>query len=257
MKIVFFTGAGISRESGLATFRDEDGLWKKYDPQVVCSSKGYNKDKKAVLDFHNKVRAEIDKVQPNAAHVAIAALEEKHDVTVITQNIDNLHERAGSTKVIKIHGDIYSAQLKRYKSPTIPWSEDITSESYPEGWERSKGTLRHNVVLFGESPQHLNKAWKEIEAADLLIVVGTSLEVQPAASLVQDARMTKRVLINYEGTIHDNIFNEVILGKATEEVPKYCAELLQQEGDEVHEKIEDLLEENRKFLNQEDDNDKM
>lgn len=106
MKVVLFTGAGISKESGLDTFRDVGGIWNQYDPKVVCSTEGYQKNKKTVLDFHNLVRKKVSEASPNEAHIAIAKLQDTHDVHVITQNIDDLHERAGSKNILKVHGDI-------------------------------------------------------------------------------------------------------------------------------------------------------
>lgn len=184
MKVTFFTGAGISKSSGLPTFREAEGLWANFDPQTVCSKEAYSKDRKKVLDFHNDLAKAIAAAEPTPAHRAIAAFEEFADVTIVTQNIDDLHERAGSTKVVKIHGDIFTAKLKRYKSPTLRWTEDILPQSHPEGSPSCAGTMRHDVVFFGESPKYTKEAILAIRRCDYLVVVGTSLKVYPAADFV-------------------------------------------------------------------------
>lgn len=216
MKVVFFTGAGISKESGLDTFRDAGGIWDQYDPQEVCSSRGLNKNRAAVLEFHNKVRVAIDAVEPNAAHKAIAELEKHCNVAIVTQNIDNLHERAGSTNVVKVHGDIYKAQLKRYKDPVIPWSNDILTDSFPEGFPQCKGTLRHDVVLFGENVKKGKIAQELISSADFLVVVGTSLTVYPAAGWILNSRALNQVLIDPYPAAGEFYFTKVIEKTAVE-----------------------------------------
>lgn len=196
-KIVFFTGAGISQESGLATFRDAKGIWSQYDPDEVCSARAYRNSRHAVLDFHNKVRAAVDAAEPNAAHRLIASLESRLSITVITQNIDDLHERAGSTNILELHGDIHTASVKRYRTPAIPWNEDILPDSLPEaGWERSRGTMRHDVVLFGENVKHLSAASRVLKEADVLVVIGTSLQVFPAAALIHEARQAYKIMVD-------------------------------------------------------------
>jgi NAD-dependent deacetylase len=195
-KIVFFTGAGISRSAGIPTFRDKDGLWMKVDPDVVASTRGFKKDRWAVADFHNQLRRLIDSCEPTEAHRVIAGLEASFDVSVVTQNVDNLHERAGSSKVIKIHGDLFRARLKRYKEPTIPWRSDILKDSHPEDWRGCAGTMRHDVVLFGEAIQKVKEAESAIARADILVVVGTSLVVRPAADMALDARAPVKALVD-------------------------------------------------------------
>lgn len=160
MKLVFFTGAGISQESGISTYRDEDGIWSKYDPQEVCSIDGWNKNHKKVIDFFKEVTEGMDKCSPNEAHHLIAGLEKEHEVVVITQNIDNLHEKAGSTNVIHIHGELY-------KDKVTP-----------------RGT-RPDVVLFGENPKRWYEACDIVYDADVFVIIGTSLEVYPAASIIE------------------------------------------------------------------------
>ena len=216
MKIVFFTGAGISKESGLDTFRDKGGIWDQYNPSEVCSVKGYSKNRKAVLDFHNKVRAAVDQAQPNAAHRAIASLEQTHEVVVVTQNIDNLHERAGSTNVIKVHGDIYKAKLKRYRTQNIDWLIDIEEDSHPEGWEQCKGTMRHDVVLFGEQVKKGRQALSEITTCNALVVCGTSLEVYPAAGWIQQCTAMIKIIVDPNPRCGEFDFTHIIAKSASE-----------------------------------------
>ncbi len=180
-KIVVLTGAGVSAESGISTFRDSGGLWENYDIMEVASIQGWYKDKKLVLDFYNQRRRQLKDVEPNAAHYAIAKLEEKFDVTVITQNVDNLHERAGSKNIIHLHG-----QLTQAKSTAHPgFIYDIGYNDINIGDKCEKGSqLRPNIVWFGEPVPMMYEAGKIAEQADIFIVVGTSLVVYPAASLI-------------------------------------------------------------------------
>ena len=184
-KIVVFTGAGVSAESGIPTFRDsEDSLWNKYDVDLVATISGWNKDKEAVLNFHNEVRRQMKGCQANEAHKIIAKLEEKYDVVVVTQNIDSLHEQGGSTKVLHIHGDINKAK----SSLTNEYFCDLDEhQDLKIGDCCDKGSqLRHGTVLFGDAlPQRVfNEAAYAIDEADILIIIGTSLQVHPAAGLI-------------------------------------------------------------------------
>lgn len=198
-RIVFLTGAGISKASGLSTFRDAHGLWKTHNVDDVASRRGYMRNRRRVIDFHNQLRRLVDAAEPNAAHVAIADAARTGDfrVTVITQNVDDLHERAGIPDVMHMHGSLHRAQVKRYRTPVVHWTDDITDDSLPEpGWERSRGTMRHDVVLFGEQVKHMREAREQVRSADALIVCGTSLEVFPVASLLEDARQAYKVLVD-------------------------------------------------------------
>ncbi|MBO4757598.1 MAG: NAD-dependent protein deacylase [Bacteroidales bacterium] len=190
-KIAVLTGAGVSAESGLGTYRDNGGLWDNYDPMEVASIDGWYRNRKLVLDFYNMQRAKLRDAQPNAAHLAIAALEDKYDVTVITQNVDNLHEKAGSTRVIHLHGE---ATKVRPESGVYDdsYSEreviDVGYEPVNLGDKASNGSqLRPHIVFFGEAVPKIERAIDIVSAADLLLIVGTSMQVYPAAGLYRYA----------------------------------------------------------------------
>ena len=221
IRITFFTGAGISEASGIPTFRSAGGLWNNFDPAEVCSVRGYTRNRKKVLDFHNEIRRFIDTAEPNGAHLAIAALEKIAKVVVVTQNIDDLHERAGSTDVIKIHGDIHTAKLKRYKEPVIPWRTDILPDSYPPGHEGCRGTMRHDVVFFGEQIKRSKAAQNAINASDYLVVCGTSLAVYPAAGFVLDARGPVKIYVDQTPSPENSAaFAKIIAREAVLGIPE-------------------------------------
>lgn len=183
-KIILFTGAGISQESGIPTFRgSEDSLWNKYDVNLVASRRGLDIALNQVLEFHNDARKLISTCEPNYAHKVIAELEKDHDVTVITTNIDNLHERAGSTNVIHVHGNVFEV-CDWNKDYPYKWDEDIKEgDLHPITEEQ----LRHNTVLFEEQlPVDLYKLFKHtVQKADYLIIIGSSLQVYPSANITQ------------------------------------------------------------------------
>lgn len=181
MRIVFFTGAGISRESGLKTFRDEDGLWNGYPVEEVCSVRVWEETPERVVDFYNQRRRDVRQAEPNAAHRAIAVLEDSpHTVTIITQNIDDLHERAGSRNVLHLHGEIMKSRSVRDPKILYDCPDDIEmGDCATDG-----GQLRPHVVLFGELLYNYAAAKSAAKRADILIVIGTSLVVYPAAYLV-------------------------------------------------------------------------
>ena len=180
-KLVVFTGAGVSADSGIATFRDSDGLWANYRIEEVCTPEALARDRAKVVEFYNLRRRETLSKEPNAAHRAIAELEKYFDVEVVTQNVDNLHERAGSTRVTHLHGEL--TKLRSTANPDL---------IYPiEGWEQKLDAraedgsyLRPHIVFFGEAVPMFDRATRIVEKADILVVVGTSLAVYPAASLV-------------------------------------------------------------------------
>lgn len=184
-RLVVFTGAGVSADSGIATFRDSDGLWANYRIEEVCTPEALARNRAKVVEFYNLRRRETLSKEPNAAHRAIAELEKYFDVEVVTQNVDNLHERAGSTRVTHLHGEL--TKLRSTANPDL---------IYPiEGWEQDLDAraedgsyLRPHIVFFGEAVPMFDRATRIVEKADILIVVGTSLAVYPAASLVHYAR---------------------------------------------------------------------
>lgn len=180
-KIVVLSGAGISAESGIKTFRDSDGLWENYNVEDVASIDGWYRDPDLVTDFYNARRAELAKTGPNDAHKLVAALEKFYDVTVVTQNIDDLHERGGSSKIIHLHGEATKAcseNGKRYVQD-IGYRPIGHDEKAPDG-----ARLRPFIVWFGEAVPMMDEAVKVVEQADILIIVGTSLNVYPAAGLL-------------------------------------------------------------------------
>jgi NAD-dependent deacetylase len=185
LKIVVISGAGISAESGLSTFRDAGGLWEGYDINEVASIQGWNKDPENVLEFYNLRRKQAAEAKPNAAHKAVADLEDHFDVSVVTQNVDNLHERAGSTQVLHLHGELRKARSVEDESVVI----DIGSDPIKLGDTAEDGAqLRPHVVWFGEMVPMIEPAAIEVSTADILIVVGTSLVVYPAAGLIEYAK---------------------------------------------------------------------
>ena len=192
-KIVVLTGAGVSAESGVSTFRDSDGLWEQHKVEDVASIEGWYRDPALVLDFYNARRAQLPTVKPNAAHRAIAELENEYDVTVVTQNVDNLHERAGSTRIIHLHGELTKVRPENCCNERDGFSEetvfDIGSDSIAVGDLAPNGAqLRPHIVWFGEAVPKIESAIDAVEAADILLIVGTSLQVYPAAGLYAYAK---------------------------------------------------------------------
>jgi NAD-dependent deacetylase len=183
-KLVILTGAGISAESGLRTFRDSDGLWEGYNIEDVATPRAWRKDPQLVLDFYNMRRKDVLTAQPNEAHKALAALEEKYEVHIITQNIDDLHERAGSTKVLHLHGEIIKMRSEKDEHTLYPIIEDIKL-----GDKAADGSqYRPHVVWFEEPVPMIAQAIPIMYAADVFVLIGTSLAVYPAAGLVDYVR---------------------------------------------------------------------
>ncbi|MBL3655294.1 SIR2 family NAD-dependent protein deacylase [Fulvivirga sediminis] len=180
-KVVVLTGAGISAESGIPTFRDADGLWEGHDVMEVASPQGWKKNRELVLDFYNQRRKAALHVKPNEGHMALVRMEEHFDVTIITQNIDNLHEKAGSSKVLHLHGQLFQSRSTLDENLVY----DMDHWELKVGDKCEKGSqLRPNVVWFGEMVPMMEQATKETYEADYFIVVGTSLYVYPAAGLL-------------------------------------------------------------------------
>ena len=185
-KIVVLTGAGMSAESGISTFRDSGGLWDQYRVDDVATPEGYERDPQLVLDFYNMQRRNLLKAEPNEGHRLVAALEEKYKVVVVTQNIDNLHERAGSTRVIHLHGELMKATSSWSPNDsrqiiTLP-ADDPVIELGDRAADGSQ--LRPFIVWFGESVPNIEPAADECETADIFLIIGTSLNVYPAAGLL-------------------------------------------------------------------------
>ena len=183
--LVIFTGAGVSADSGISTFRDSDGLWANYRIEEVCTPEALARDRAKVIDFYNMRRREMLRCRPNPAHLAIAALEQDFAVRVVTQNVDNLHERAGSTQVTHLHGELTKLRSSRDPELIVPiegWEQPLDATA-PDG-----ALLRPHIVFFGESVPMFETAAVIAERADLMVVIGTSLAVYPAASLVRYVR---------------------------------------------------------------------
>ena len=179
--LIVLTGAGVSAESGLKTFRDSDGLWMGYDVYEVASPQGWQKNPELVLDFYNQRRKEVAKALPNAAHKGIADLEKQFNVTVITQNIDDLHERAGSKNVLHLHGQIFKMRSEKDENTFYDITGDIQfGQKAPDGFQ-----LRPHVVWFGEQVPMIEEAANILPSAGIFILVGTSLQVYPAAGLIE------------------------------------------------------------------------
>lgn len=184
-RIVVFTGAGVSADSGIATFRDSDGLWASYRIEDVCTPEALARNRAQVVEFYNMRRREVLAKEPNAGHYAIAALERHFDVNVITQNIDNLHERAGSSSVLHLHGEVTKLRSERNADLIVPiegWEQKLDATA-PDG-----ALLRPHIVFFGESVPLFDEAARIAATADVMVVVGSSLAVYPAASLVRYVR---------------------------------------------------------------------
>lgn len=184
-KIVVFTGAGMSADSGIATFRDADGLWANYRIEDVCTPEALVRNRALVIDFYNMRRREMLAAQPNAGHLAIAGLERDFDVEVVTQNVDDLHERAGSTRVTHLHGELRKLRSMRNPDVIVPiegWEQPLDATG-PDG-----ALLRPHIVFFGEPVPMFERAAEIAAQAEVMVVVGTSLAVYPAASLVRYVR---------------------------------------------------------------------
>ncbi len=221
-KCVVLTGAGISAESGLQTFRDSGGLWEGYRVEDVCTPEAFARSPQTVIDFYNARRRAAAAAEPNAAHFALADLECAYDVQIITQNVDDLHERAGSGKVLHLHGELNKLRSTVDANEILPWQGDQTladrdSRGYP---------LRPHIVWFGEAVPLIEEAVRLVEAADTVIVVGTSLKVYPAASLLHYARFGVPVYLIDPKPNADVSGVEILAQTAVRGVPALVAELL-------------------------------
>jgi NAD-dependent deacetylase len=207
-KIVVFTGAGVSADSGVATFRDANGLWANYRVEDVCTPEALRNNRAQVVEFYNMRRKESLSKEPNAGHYAIARMEEWAEVIVITQNVDNLHERAGSKNVLHLHGELM--KLRSERNPNLIYDIDGWEQPLDEKAEDG-ALLRPHIVFFGEDVPMFNPACRIVEDADILVVVGTSLQVYPAAYLVDYAKAGTPIYVVDPGTPDiSRIRNEVI-----------------------------------------------
>ena len=250
--IVILTGAGISAESGLGTFRDTDGLWTKYDLDEVATPQGFARNPSFVHEFYNARRKNLLAAKPNAGHAALARLERESDasVLVVTQNVDNLHEQAGSQNIIHMHGELLKVRCHAARH-VLAWDDDLTvetpcpqcQESGQESGQKSDrgtgsnlsdavpglGNLRPHVVWFGEFPMEMDRIAGALAACDLFLSIGTSGSVYPAAGFVEDVRSRGRAHtaeLNLEPSEGQSLFAEKIYGPATDVVPAYVDKLL-------------------------------
>jgi len=219
------SGAGVSAESGISTFRDSNGLWENHRIEDVASPDGWQRDKSLVLNFYNQRRRQLLDCSPNLAHTALVKLEEKYEVVVITQNVDDLHERAGSSRVIHLHGELRKAQSTYHPSLVYDWDKDITLQDHCELGSQ----LRPFIVWFGEAVPKIEEAIYEVESADILIVVGTSLLVYPAAGLINYTKQgTKKYLIDPAISSIPETYDFIYFQEnASTGLPKLAAQLLQ------------------------------
>lgn len=223
-KIVVLTGAGISAESGLSTFRAQNGLWEGHNVDDIATYEGYQRDPIAVHHFYNMLRQKLQDpaVKPNAAHYALAELENKlgsENVTIITQNVDNLHEQAGSLNIIHMHGELFKARNEK-TGEVLPCHKDIDY--------LKDNNIRPHIVWFGEIPLKMDKIYHQLEQADYFISIGTSGNVYPAAGFVQIANQfaVKTIELNLEQSLKESEFDTKIYGPATKIVPDYIKQFL-------------------------------
>ena len=226
-KLVILTGAGISAESGIKTFRDADGLWEGHSVHDVATPEGWHRNKELVLDFYNQRRRQLHEVKPNQGHIGLAELEKDFDVHIITQNVDNLHEKAGSTKVLHLHGELLKVRSTKNEDYILDWQHDLVIGNVDD-----KGNqLRPHIVWFGEMVPALEEAVIIIQQADYVAVIGTSLQVYPAAGLMHYANSSVPVFyIDPRPASITGLQNplEVIAMNATEGVPLLREKLLKQ-----------------------------
>ncbi len=187
--IVVLTGAGMSAESGIKTFRDADGLWEGHDVMEVASPQGFSANPELVLDFYNQRRRQLLNVEPNTAHFALSALEKEYKVSIITQNVDDLHERSGSSKIIHLHGELLKVRSVYNEFDILHWAKDLNlGDKCKKGYQ-----LRPHIVWFGEAVPMIDKAVTICQTADILLIIGTSMQVYPAASLMHYVSNTTKI----------------------------------------------------------------
>ncbi len=221
--IVVLTGAGISAESGINTFRDADGLWEGHDIMEVASPLGWENNPALVLDFYNKRRSQLLTVKPNKGHLSLVELEKKYKVTIITQNVDDLHERAGSSTIIHLHGELLKVRSQFDEQLILDWKKELCLGDLCE----HNSQLRPHIVWFGEMVPMLDAAIEITQKADILIIIGTSMQVYPAAGLLQYApNQTPVYFIDPNPAISEKENLTILSEKATTGVPKVVHELL-------------------------------
>jgi len=224
--LVVLSGAGMSAESGVKTFRDAGGLWEGHDVMRVASPEGWQANKELVLDFYNQRRKQLLSVEPNAGHTGLVDLEQYFSIRIITQNIDDLHERAGSSNVLHLHGELLKVRSTRNENDVLLWEKDLMlGDMCENGYQ-----LRPHIVWFGEQVPMLPKAAEEVQKADILLVIGTSMQVYPAASLIHYIGTGKPIyFIDPKPMISEDDFpNLTIIPKSATEGVMDLKEILKQ-----------------------------
>ena len=209
-RLVVLTGAGMSAESGISTFRDANGLWEGHNVMEVASPQGFANNPELVLEFYNQRRRQLHEVKPNKGHLNLKKLEEYFDVHIITQNVDNLHEVAKSSNIIHLHGELFKAESVANENLVYTWKKDIVLGDLAEDGAQ----LRPHIVWFGEQVPMLEKAIEITETADILVIIGTSMQVYPAASLVNYAPINTPIyFIDPNPSVNKNAFNNLTIIK--------------------------------------------
>ncbi|MEC7265425.1 MAG: NAD-dependent deacylase [Bacteroidota bacterium] len=224
-KIVVLTGAGMSAESGLKTFRDANGLWEGHDVMEVASPQGFARNPELVLEFYNQRRRQLLGVSPNLGHLALAQLEQKFDVSIVTQNVDNLHEQAGSSHVVHLHGELFKVRSTLDENYVLDWKKDLVLGDLDYAGHQ----LRPHIVWFGEMVPLLETAAEITQQADILIIIGTSMQVYPAASLIHYVdHQTPIYFVDPKPTVRASDFGNltIIQKTAVEGVPPLAEEIL-------------------------------
>jgi len=224
MKITVLSGAGISAESGLKTFRDSNGLWEGHDVMQVATPEGFARNPELVLEFYNQRRRQLLEVEPNPAHLALAQLEKDHEVVVITQNVDDLHERSGSSRVVHLHGELLKVRSSHNENLILDWNTDLNLGDLCE----HNSQLRPHIVWFGEAVPMMEVAVQLVEVSDIVIIVGTSMQVYPAAGLVEYAPTHSQVyFVDPNPSLSSTEKITVFAEKATTGIGKVISEIKQ------------------------------
>ncbi|MGL6179427.1 MAG: SIR2 family NAD-dependent protein deacylase [Tannerellaceae bacterium] len=225
-KLVILTGAGMSAESGISTFRDNGGLWEQYKIEDVATPEGFNANPKLVLDFYNQRRRQLFQVEPNKGHIGLADLQKLFDVRIITQNVDNLHERAGNTSIIHLHGELL--KVRSSKDPDLIYELTADKPDIQLGDLCEKGSqLRPHIVWFGEAVPMIDPAIKWAEEADIFVVIGTSLNVYPAAGLLSYVKKGKPIFLIDPNEVRTNRNDITFIQKSASEGVEELSKILQ------------------------------
>lgn len=226
-KVVVLTGAGMSAESGLKTFRDANGLWEGHDVMQVASPEGFARNPELVLEFYNQRRRQLKEVSPNAGHLALVKLEQQYEVEIITQNVDNLHEAAGSSSVLHLHGELFKVRSTVKEDYILDWTDDLLLGNL----DQEGNQLRPHIVWFGEMVPLMDKAVNVIRKANKVIIVGTSMQVYPAAGLLNYASAgIPKYFIDPKPSITSNDYSnlKILNGTAAKGLPVLVNQLLSQ-----------------------------